>query len=215
MAAQRKARGVKKRECTSCKKSDELNNRYCIFCGAEIQKRHMGEGNSAALEKFTQEISGVQDRRLTAKEQPPARAVAAAAPSKPGSFMVALVVYTSLAVLSAVAVAFSPTPHHINFARTFFTFVSPVKSGLVLYTKEPYVEVVLESADKTRYLLGSTGTSGSLAISDLDAGNYLARFSKAGFETVSQVVDVEKNRINLLGFDNPVELPKSYGEVSN
>lgn len=216
MAAQRKARGVKKRECTSCKKADELNNRYCIFCGAEIQKRHMGEGNAAALEKFTQEISGVQDRRLPAKPQPQVRnAPAAAAPARQGSNNVALVVYMSLAVLSAVAVAYSPTPHHVDFARTFFGFVAPIKSGLVLYTKEPFVEVVLESADKTRYLLGSTGKSGTLAIGDLDAGNYLARFSKAGFETVSQVVDVEKNRINLLGFDSPVELPKSYGEASN
>ena len=57
MAALRKARGVKKRECTSCRKSDELNNRYCIFCGAEIQKRQLGSSNnSEALEKFTMEI---------------------------------------------------------------------------------------------------------------------------------------------------------------
>jgi len=100
----------------------------------------------------------------------------------------------------------------VNFARSFFALTSPVKHGLVLYTREPFVDVVLESADKKRYLLGSTGKSGSLAMGEIEPGSYLARFSKQGFETVSQAIDIDKGRINLLGFDNPLELPKAFAE---
>ncbi len=164
MAALRKARGVKRRECTSCKKSDELNNRYCIFCGAEIQKRQLSQGNSEALEKFTQEISGVQDRfGLTEKVELAAGAGAVAKPAKPVNPAVAVALYMVLAVVSAVGVA---ALTKVNFARTFFAITSPVKDGLVLYTAEPYVDVVIQSADKQVYLMGSTGKTGSLALSD-------------------------------------------------
>jgi hypothetical protein len=212
MTALRKARGVKKRECTSCKRADELNNRYCIFCGAEIQKRQLSQGNSAALEKFTQEISGVQDRfGLMEKVEAGGKNGVPSRPVKQVSPAVSVALYMALAVLSAVGVA---ALTKVNFARTFFTLTSPIKNGLVMYTKQPYVDVVLESEDKKRYLLGSTGKSGSLAVSDIDSGSYLARFSKEGFETVSQAIDVDKGRINLLGFDSPVELPKSFVETA-
>jgi hypothetical protein len=213
MAALRKARGVKKRECTSCRKSDELNNRYCIFCGAEIQKRQIGDNNSEALQKFTQEISGIQDTYLLKERAEVNKSIAAAkTPSKQVGFAAAMILYISLGVISAVGVA---ALTKVNFARTLFTLCSPIKNGLVLYTREPFVDVVIESADKKRYLLGSTGKSGSLTVSDIDPGNYLARFSKAGFETVSQAIDVDRGRINLLGFDSPVELPRAFVEETS
>ncbi|MBS1995416.1 MAG: hypothetical protein JSS86_03860 [Cyanobacteria bacterium SZAS LIN-2] len=217
MAALRKARGVKKRECTSCHKSDELNNRYCIFCGAEIQKRQLGAGNSEALEKFTMEISGVQDRsevpeRLRVVERPSGgSAVAASSAVVSAGMLPSMLVYVGLGLISALAVAYFSK---VNFARTFYSLTSPVQDGLVLYTAEPNVNVILESGDKKLYWLGSTGNARSLAFANLEGGNYLARFSKEGFETVSQIIDVRKGTINLLGFDSPLELPRTFGEKS-
>jgi len=213
MAALRKARGVKKRECTSCRKSDELNNRYCIFCGAEIQKRQLGAGNSEALEKFTMEISGVQSReeipeRLRVTERPSSPA-AVSAQVVQGNMIPAIMLYVVLGLASAGGVALLTK---VNFAHTFYCLTSPVQHGLVMFTAEPNVNVVLESDDKKTYLLGSTGAAHSLAVDNLKPGNYLARFSKDGFETVSQIVDVEPGKANLLGFDDPLQLPKSYAE---
>ena len=212
MAALRKARGVKKRECTSCKRSDELNNRYCIFCGAEIQKRQMSVGNSEALEKFTMEVSSVQDRRaLLDKVEAHRVPDAVNKTDKHLSMPAAAALYAGLGLLTALGVtALSP----INFGQSMLALTSPIKEGLILYTSEPFVNVVLESSDKKRYLLGSTGQGKSLALNDLAPGSYLARFSKPGFETRSQAVDIQKGQLNLLGFDTPVKLSRSLGENS-
>ena len=211
MAAIRKARGVKKRECTACKRSDELNNRYCIFCGAEIQKHQMSQSNAAALEKFTQEVSSVQDRRalLDKAEAAAARTPAVQTAAKPTSLLLAACTYVLCGIATALGVTMlSP----IDLSQVMVALNSPIKDGLVLYTSEPFVDVILQSEDRKRFLLGSTGKNGSLAVGDLPAGNYLAKLSKLGHETVSQAVDVTKGRLNLLGFDSPIVLPKSFGD---
>jgi hypothetical protein len=207
MAALRKARGVKKRECTSCKRSDELNNRYCIFCGAEIQKRQLNQSNSDALEKFTQEVSSVQDRRAMLDRVEAARAPEKAESIKKPGLLGPALLYAGLGVATAIGVALL-TP--VNFGQSWLALSSPVKDGLIVYTSEPYVDVVLQAADKKHYLLGSTGKGASLQVADISPGRYLVRFSKAGYETVSQAVDVKKGRLNLLGFDTPVQLDKAF-----
>ncbi|MBU6454503.1 MAG: zinc ribbon domain-containing protein [Cyanobacteria bacterium REEB67] len=207
MAALRKARGVKKRECTSCKRSDELNNRYCIFCGAEIQKRQLNQSNSDALEKFTQEVSSVQDRRAMLDRVEAARAPEKADSAKRPGLLGPFLLYAGLGIATAIGVALL-TP--VNFGQSWLALTSPVKDGLVVYTSEPFVDVVLQAADKKHYLLGSTGKGGSLQVADIMPGRYLARFSKSGYETVSQSLEVKKGRLNLLGFDSPVQLDKAF-----
>jgi DNA-directed RNA polymerase subunit M/transcription elongation factor TFIIS len=55
--AQRDIQGVKKRQCKSCGRADELNNRYCIFCGADIKTFVAKAANPEALARFTSELS--------------------------------------------------------------------------------------------------------------------------------------------------------------
>ncbi|MFA6559826.1 MAG: hypothetical protein WCT03_25590, partial [Candidatus Obscuribacterales bacterium] len=55
--AQRDIQGIKKRQCKSCGRADELNNRYCIFCGADIKTFVAKAANPEALARFTSELS--------------------------------------------------------------------------------------------------------------------------------------------------------------
>lgn len=214
MNALRKARGVKKRECASCKRSDELNNRYCIFCGAEILKRHSGQSNAEALEKFTQEISGLQNSQALTEAAQDTRKVAVSEIQKGPSIglMPAFALYSVLGLVSALVIAFYAPG---SLAVKIFALTAPVKHGLIVYTSDKYVNVVLQSADKKRYLMGSTGDSCSLALPDIAPGAYQARLSKEGFETILQSVDVQVGKLNVLGYASPITLPPSFTEAQD
>lgn len=207
--ALRQARGVKKRECPSCLRSDELNNRYCVFCGAEIEVFVGRSTNQAALAKFSDDVHSLVETLPN-----PTKSYAALPAMQPQVVIAEskisgpqLDYFLLIGLVSGIAV---PLVIGANTLAQFVLGTQLPGNGFLLFAEKPNTQVTLESMDRTNYTLGQTSKRGVFYIKDL-SGAYRLRLNLPGHRTMLQKLDIAKGRLNCLGFDKPVSLPLSQG----
>jgi hypothetical protein len=204
--AQRDMQGIKKRQCKSCGRADELNNRYCIFCGADIKAFIAKASNPEALARFTTDLAQFEPEPAEALKPTP---VAAPAPTvykptaaKHSYSAFALPGFILLGALAGAGLAYFFKGGLVD-ALTFITGGSE-RDGLIIYTKQPKVNVVIESNDRKRYTIGQT-TRGALAVSELEPGFHRIKMAVPGSEPIVETVELAKNKLNLLGYEQKVD----------
>lgn len=212
--AQRDMQGIKKRQCKSCGRADELNNRYCIFCGSDIKSFVAKASNPDALARFTSDLAQFEVAATEALKPEAARAAAVAPPPTVYKQPVAqkisysafvLPAFIALGLASGAGLAYFFKGGLID-ALTFMPGMSggSDKDGLIIYTKQPKVNVVIESKDRKTYTIGQT-TKGALAVSDLEPGFHRVKMYVPGGEPIVETVELVKNKLNLLGYDQKVD----------
>lgn len=218
--AQRDIQGIKKRQCKSCGRADELNNRYCIFCGADIKTFVAKAANPEALARFTSELSQfevepVEDLRTVEPadrpSQPATPTVYKTRPDGKSSHRFSSIfTFIVLGLLSGAALAYLFNGPTLAEAYNLLT-LNAQKEGLVIFTKQPTVRVVVESKDRTHYTVGQT-TKGSLVIPDIDAGFYRVILTVPGSDSIVETVDLLKSKLNILGYDKRVDATGKLGK---
>jgi len=226
--AQRDVQGVKKRQCKSCGRADELNHRYCIFCGADIKAFVAKAANPAALVRFTTELSHVTEavapgEALRQGSFERDRASTTHAPTvyktrpqhKPSYGAVAVQLFLLLGLASGAGLAYGFKG--ILFQAYNLFKVNLPKDGLLLFTEQPSVNIVAESVERKVYTLGQT-KNGSLAISGLDPGIHRITFSNSpNSSDLSNGSDISENaiietvnllpkKLNMLGYEQKVDV---------
>lgn len=213
--AQRAQKGIKKRKCNSCGKADELNNRYCIFCGSEVRAIAGRATNPAALEKFSQELAKVQPALTQSSQVEPViksittvertQQVKVAPPQKASSRAFEFLL---LGLACGVGLAFVCGGERL--AETYMLMAGDTpRSGLVAFLDRDGISVILESEDRTHYTVGQTGKNGTFQVADLSPGFYRLKFSFPGIKPLIDTLAVGEGRLNLLGFNERLVLPKS------
>ncbi len=223
--ASREMLGVKKRQCKGCGRSDELNNRYCIFCGSDIKTFVAKASNPEALARFTSELSqfdlesGEELGPLEAADRPstPANTATASTASKAASptvyktradgktnnGLLTLAGFLFLGLLSGSALAYFFNGPTLAEAYNLLN-LNAQREGLAIFTKQPTVRVVVESKDRTHYTLGQT-SKGSLVIPDIDPGFYRVILTVPGSDSIVETVDLIKSKLNVLGYEQKVD----------
>lgn len=209
--AQRQARGVKKRSCHSCGRSDELNKRYCIFCGSEIDIFVGKATNPAALAQFSSELNSLAEPPTLRPTEsyaalPAMMPVDPVAELKKGSTGPSLEYFLIFGVATGLIL---PLIIGANTLRALLLTTQIAPSGLIMFTEKPDVNVEVESDDRTSYLIGQTSKKGVLNVKDLNGGIYQLRFNLPGTRTIIQRVKVTPGQCTVVAFENRVKLPKS------
>lgn len=224
--AQRDIQGVKKRQCKSCGRADELNNRYCIFCGADIKTFVAKAANPEALARFTSELSQfeagpaeallpgdsaerpVQISSTVSQASPTVYKTKPAGKSSHGPL--AVVSFLLLGLLSGSLLAYLFNGPTLAEAYNMLNVTSQ-KEGLLIFTKQPTVRVVVESKDRTHYTIGQTN-KGSLVIPDIEAGFHRVILTVPGNDSIVETVDLIKSKLNVLGYDKKVDATGKLGK---
>lgn len=205
--ALRQARDVKKRTCPSCQRYDELNNRKWALCGSELKVFVGRNTNPVALAKFSDELHSLTEpppsptqsfTSLPAMEPVLAPEIRKSGPRVDFFLLMGLCAGIALPFLIGTA----------TLAQVAFSTQLP-GSGLVIFTDKPNAEVVLESVDRKSYILGQTSPHGVFYAGDLPGATYRLRLSLPGCRTLMQKLELVKDRLNTLGFDKPLVLPRS------
>ncbi|MBX9941779.1 MAG: hypothetical protein K2Y32_21110 [Candidatus Obscuribacterales bacterium] len=206
--ALRQARGVKKRSCSSCGRSDELNNRYCVFCGSDIEIFQTRKTSAEALAKFNDDLNSLSTpsspSSLASAVSPrqsqvalPALPVPAKATPRPDLFII-------LGLVSGLAMPFllgSTLLSHV-----YLTSQIP-SQGLLIFSDKANAGVLLESIDRKEYVAGQTSKRGVFYSTNLSLPAYRLRLSAPGCRTLLQKIELAKDRLNCLGLDKPISLP--------
>jgi hypothetical protein len=225
--AQRDIQGVKKRQCKSCGRADELNNRYCIFCGADIKTFVAKAANPEALARFTSELSqfeaGPAEALLPGEsvERPVQNVSSSASQSsptvyktksanKPSHDPLAVVSFLLLGLLSGSLLAYLFNGPTLAEAYNLLNVTSQ-KEGLLIFTKQPTVRVVVESKDRTHYTVGQTN-KGSLVIPDIESGFHRIILTVPGSDSIVETVDLIKSKLNVLGYEKKVDATGKLGK---
>jgi DNA-directed RNA polymerase subunit M/transcription elongation factor TFIIS len=234
--AQRDIQGVKKRQCKSCGRADELNNRYCIFCGADIKTFVAKAANPEALARFTSELSQFEAESVDAlrpdeplersgqnNNSPTTQAGShtgsqAGSPTvyktksvgKPSHSPLSIASFILLGLLSGSLLAYAFNGPTLAEAYNILN-LSAQKEGLLIYTKQPTVRVVLESKDRTHYTVGQTN-KGSLVIPDIDPGFHRVIMTVPGSDSIVETVDLLKSKLNIIGYDKKVDATGKLGK---
>lgn len=223
LAAERHVSGVARRQCKSCHRADELNYRFCLFCGASIDLVIGRTTRPEALEKFTQELTtysqtgnmqinpalypqlNFDPARQSQVRMPAmgnagesqfgvAQAAAQAQPHDPTAGAFLWLGLIGLALGGAIAYLFSS-----HLAPLYFSFLSP-NTDLLIFTDKKYVNVSIENKDRTQMILGQTSKTGSLGLNDVAVGKNYLNFTQTNSRGLNQVCQIEKGRLNLIGF---------------
>lgn len=223
LAAERHVSGVARRQCKTCHRADELNYRFCIFCGAAIDLVIGRTTRPEALEKFTQELttySQTGNMQINPALYPslnfdPARQSQVRMPAmgNAGETLYAAgqggtstqahdptasaFIWLSLIGLilgGVMAYLFSS-----YLTPLYFSFLSP-NTDLLIFTDKKYVNVSIENKDRTQMILGQTSKAGSLGLNDVAVGKNYLNFSQNNSRGLNQVCQIEKGRLNLIGF---------------
>ena len=225
--AQRDIQGVKKRQCKSCGRADELNNRYCIFCGADIKTFVAKAANPEALARFTSELSqfeaGPAEALLSTEsaERPLPNASSTASQASPTVYKtkpagklshgpLTVVSFLLLGLLSGSLLAYLFNGPTLAEAYNMLNVTSQ-KEGLLIFTKQPTVRVVVESKDRTHYTVGQTN-KGSLVIPDIEAGFHRIILTVPGNDSIVETVDLIKSKLNVLGYEKKVDATGKLGK---
>ncbi len=216
--AQRDIQGVKKRQCKSCGRADELNHRYCIFCGADIKAFVAMAANPEALVRFTTELSQVtaeavdaNDALQVARDQSNSAASNYHAPvvyknkaaNKPSYGALAVQLFLLLGLASGAGLAYAFKGPTLLQAYNLVTG-NNLKDGLLIFTEQPTVSVVTESQDRKRFVVGQT-KSGSMAISGIEPGMHRITFSLPDV-SIMEAVTLLPSKLNMLGYEQKVDV---------
>ena len=224
--AQRDIQGVKKRQCKSCGRADELNNRYCIFCGADIKTFVAKAANPEALARFTSELSQFEAGPAEAllpgdSAERPLQISSTANQTSPTVYKtkpegksshspLAVVSFLLLGLLSGSLLAYLFNGPTLAEAYNMLNVTSQ-KEGLLIFTKQPTVRVVVESKDRTHYTVGQTN-KGSLVIPDIEAGFHRVILTVPGTDSIVETVDLIKSKLNVLGYEKKVDATGKLGK---
>lgn len=224
--AQRDIQGVKKRQCKSCGRADELNNRYCIFCGADIKTFVAKAANPEALARFTSELSqfeaGPAEALLPGESaERPLQISSTASQASPTVYKtkpagksshgpLAVVSFLLLGLLSGSLLAYLFNGPTLAEAYNMLNVTSQ-KEGLLIFTKQPTVRVVVESKDRTHYTVGQTN-KGSLVIPDIEPGFHRVILTVPGSDSIVETVDLIKSKLNVLGYEKKVDATGKLGK---
>jgi hypothetical protein len=230
--AQRDIQGIKKRQCKSCGRADELNNRYCIFCGADIKTFVAKAANPEALARFTSELSQfeaesadvlrhnepVESSGLDANSNSSQIGSQTGSPTvyktrsvgKPSHSSLTIVSFISLGLLSGSLLAYLFNGPTLAEAYNMLN-LSSQNEGLLIFTKQPTVRVVVESKDRTHYTLGQTN-KGSLVIPDIEPGFHRVVLTVPGSDSIVETVDLLKSKLNILGYEQKVDATGKLGK---
>ena len=212
--ALRQARGVKKRSCRSCGRSDELNNRYCVFCGAEIEIYQGRHTNAEALAKFSDELHSMEPAPAPGPAPTSSfTSLPALEPvqSAPVPARAGVDLFLIFGIVAGLALPF--VIGGASLAQLALALQVPAE-GLILYTEKPNARVLLESLDRTCYILGQTSRHGVFYAKDLPADGYRLRLSLPESRTLMQKIDLVKGKLNCLGFEKPIRLPRLPGAAA-
>lgn len=178
------------RICPSCGQFDALSNRFCIYCGSSTQTVTFEQFKS--MQEMTVDIQSVTGE--TARTVPPALPVglmvAAAVCGVVAGVLIALFAYPSLMENIVVKSSWPP-------------------AGLVLYAQPSLAQVMLEENTGRHFTLGQTGTEGELTVTDLAPGTYRLILSAPGHKSVTRDVDIERNKVTVLGYPEKITLPSA------
>jgi len=99
-----------------------------------------------------------------------------------------------------------------TFASSFNRLYWPT-GGLVIYTAEPFADFIIEKSGsqanhEQEHIVGLIGSSGSISLPKLTAGNYVVQIEHSGKESYVQAITVEENRLTIVGFPEKIALPK-------
>ncbi len=234
--AQRDIQGVKKRQCKSCGRADELNNRYCIFCGADIKTFVAKAANPEALARFTSELSQFEAEAVDALRPDETlersgqnnNSHSSQAGNQTGSQAGSPTVYKTksvgksshspltivsfilLGLLSGSLLAYSFNGPTLAEAYNMLN-LSAQKEGLLIFTKQPTVRVVVESKDRTHYTVGQTN-KGSLVIPDIEPGFHRVILTVPGSDSIVETVDLLKSKLNILGYEQKIDATGKLGK---
>jgi hypothetical protein len=187
--------------CPRCGRFDQLNVHYCIFCGADTMA---GATGSRELNRLSWEMdvpSGSKTAVSTRSELP--------------ETLQSGIVWGAAAagLILGVVAAFALAP---AFQRSAIQSLWP-NASLVLYTKHPEAQVLIEPAREARtFTVGKVGATGALRITDLQPARYIVAVSAPNFQTA--VVGMEDEMIvdaqhpTVIGFPNRLELVPKHTE---
>lgn len=212
------------RTCVSCGRFDELNDSFCIHCGANT---------SQGVSRDSIEIGTIREAKHTpvmATTRPPVtrppvaqsvtrnrvKAVSAQvaqermrAQDKTAKKPAGSLVWAGAgAVVGLVLAGFAfQTGALVQAAR----FCLP-SQGLAIYTEVPAMTVLIESLEGKDFFIGQTGTKGTLVVDNLlNDKSYRLRMEGHGFETVYFApFKYDASRASILGYPQKISLPPRH-----
>jgi hypothetical protein len=175
--------------CHRCGRLDQLNIRYCIFCGNDTT---VGADATRELATDDHELSDTDGR------------AAIQSSGMTRSAQIGLIV--AVAAILGVAAAHLLAPILDKVAPKSWP-----NSSIVLYVAQKDAQIKLYAQDEARtFTIGKVGAGGDLTITDLEPGPYICQVSAPNAQTSAigpePKLTVEKNRPTVIGFPKPFQL---------
>ena len=217
--------------CLKCGKSDPLNIRYCVFCGAAL-----GDPKASTIKDIPQKSSSSKVPEVKSPRKT-ATGLAATGPVKPGEVKSPRKTITGLAALSpassgrSVYFGKSPRPSlkmiglaiagglivglpigmlagHTELSNMLAQQSWP-SQGLLVFADTPYAHVAVADERDQRFTVGQCGPDGELSLSDLAPGRYSIAIEAPGAKPYTQSLDLKSDKPSNIGYPSRITLTPS------
>ncbi|HIA52472.1 MAG TPA: zinc ribbon domain-containing protein [Candidatus Melainabacteria bacterium] len=207
------------RTCVSCGRFDELNDTFCIHCGANTSQgvsRDSIEIGSLREAKHTPVLATTRPSAAQSVTRNRVKAVSAQVAQdrmrsqdktgkKPGNSVIWACAGAVVGlVLAGLAFQSGALVHAARFCLP--------SQGLAIYTEVPWMTVLIENLEGKDFIIGETGPKGTLVVDNLLPGkSYRLRMEGHGFETVYFApFEFDKTRASILGYPKKISLPPRH-----
>lgn len=196
--------------CTVCQRTDPLHGQYCVFCAGRTIPAG-GEPTQLPSTGRSQSVSmphAVTDRppQTASGEFPYAHVVhAKPRPGSTGTNVAGTIMISVVALLIGGAAGFGG----IYFAKgqlesKLAERIWPAGETLLLFTKLPNANVLIEQYDDRSLYAGVMGNTGSLMIDNIAPGSYRVQVVD-GLKKVNKDIAVAAGKPTTLGYPTPLQ----------